>query len=236
MISVEMYFHPAQLSQILESLADLPADLAPVRFSQDQRVALADDLVSDFQRFSAFVESSSAGFFLHGRKAVFMVFPRDEKLEVFACNLSTGYGELVFRKLIGASPIFGYAAVLAERYHRNMLKKKDEPGRTIESWVGRDIDRYIPGLYWLTWLSTDYLRMRHVDPLAIAAVARRADEVPGGWAFCFFDKPSEWENEAKRIDDFCAATDGVFSANRAREAFAASTGLHGASIALKEWP
>ena len=62
-------------------------------------------------------------------------------------------------------PFFGFACTQEELEYRNRITVKFGIN-TMESWVGRDTRRYIPGLYWWTLLPAS-LAEQHGIPLSI---------------------------------------------------------------------
>jgi len=69
-------------------------------------------------------------------------------------------------------PIFGYACTQEELEYRNRITTKFGIN-IMESWVGRDTQRYIPGLYWWTLLPAS-LAEQHGIPLSIVVKRHRS--------------------------------------------------------------
>jgi hypothetical protein len=93
-----------------------------------------------------------------------------------------------------ARPIFGFACAPEEREQRNRVKTK-QGVNTIESWVGRDIQKYIPGLYWWTLLPASLTEKHGVSLATVASMALEHVELEGRQhLFRFYEKPGDWRS------------------------------------------
>lgn len=112
-----------------------------------------------------------------------------------------------------ARPVFGFACLPGERGRRNRVTTQQGPNE-IESWVGRDTQRYVPGLYWLALLSEALARQHHVALSALEAVAQEHVELEGGLhLFRFYERPEGWL-ETSAVTELCTSLSGVFDVEK----------------------
>ena len=105
---------------------------------------------------------------------------------------------------------FGYACHCDERLHRNRIIQKKEYG-TLESWVGRDYNKYLPGLYWITLIPNSLIKKFGVNIDEIRQISDKFEIKPNGNIFArFYDDPDQWQSRAEAIDSWCARTPGCF--------------------------
>ncbi len=67
----------------------------------------------------------------------------------------------------------------------------------IESWVGRNARKWLPGLYWLNLISAE-MAMHHGIPLdSLAAASRQYRDLGNGqYLFRLYDHPEDWKDSA----------------------------------------
>ena len=81
---------------------------------------------------------------------------------------------------------------------------------TVESWVGRDPQKYVPGFYWLTLLPEALAKKHGVPFAAVEQVAQEHIELEGGQHFFrFYKRPEDWV-ETPAVTELCASLSGVF--------------------------
>ena len=116
------------------------------------------------------------------------------------------------------APIFGYACAWEEYLHRNQIVVKLRTG-TLEAMLGKDVSKYVPGLYWLTMLSES---LSHQVPLAELEDAAIEDVALDGGAriFRFHDHPAKWRERADELDALCDKLPGIFSMGAVRRKLA----------------
>jgi len=114
-----------------------------------------------------------------------------------------------------ANPIFGFACTIEEREHRNRVTTKLGIN-IIESWVGRNTQKYIPGLYWWTLLPAS-LAEKHGIPLStIIGAALEHIELEGKQHLLrFYEKPEDWQSAAAMAELY-RSLPGVFDVEKMR--------------------
>src|SRR5215831_1788469 len=142
------------LSGILSVLLSLPVALRPTHFSDEEGVATKRVPITETKHFEAFVEENrTIGFFLFAPGILYDIsFKRQRLICGAEINGSPAIAKDLLVHMAAAHPIFAFACAPEERKRRNRIVMK-QGINTIESWLGRDTEKYIPGLYWLTMLS-----------------------------------------------------------------------------------
>lgn len=210
------------MDNVLGSLLGLPDSIRPSYFSDNENLSSSKDKVTDKQRFDKFVAKNPEGFFLLGEKCLF-----DVKLS--SVGYSSVYLDLpeelqsvipaFFEILAQEDPIFGYAADVAERKHRNRFYLTIGANH-IEDWVGRDLDKYVSGLYCYTLLSNSLLAQHQINLSSIQADALSVTSLGNGSIHLiqYYEKTADWQTYAAKLDDLCDKTTGIFSTKKVEEA------------------
>ncbi|MHB8968809.1 MAG: hypothetical protein ACYC57_11235 [Thermoleophilia bacterium] len=218
MIDSSIYFEDKlDANSLVSCLKRLPDAIRPVYYAEDERRIIKENVLSDTECFQAFLNDNPLGFILHAPKGVeYGVNIWNGRLSSVSLYLSAESNlELVvdfISALIELGPVFGYACEGDEYDHRNRHYMTIGINH-MESWVGRDLDKYISGVYWHTLL-TDELLSRHSVKLADLTSEAISCEVLGDGSYHllkFFEYPYDWKQNAKRLDDLCERVDGVFS-------------------------
>ena len=219
MMEAEAYFSPdAGARELVDILLRLPSPLTPVRFSETEGRAPKANRVSDGRRFSEFVERNLFGFFLFTEdRSLIDISPAPggrghARISLDVKSGDPGVAEQFLSTMAEHAPVFGYAGEHEERRHRNYkIQPLAPPDVSYGSYIGRDLDRYVSGVYWQTLLSTALLDRHGIEELRQHAVSTKS---LGGGAvrmLKFFDDPSNWREHADRLDDLCENTRGIFS-------------------------
>ena len=129
-------------------------------------------------------------------------------------SLAAGFME---RMAAALAPVFGFASAWGEYERRNGLDVRLRVVR-VQAFVGRDLSKFVPGLYWLTLLS-EALAERHGVPLAEVERAALEHAAPGAGLhlYRFHDHPGDWRARADELDALCASLPGVFNIAEVRE-------------------
>ena len=157
-----------------------------------------------------------SGCFLWGNKTVFDI--RISAKQIAIIFVASEDADIIESLALGFSKLplfFGYACDREERIHRNRISKKMNYG-VEEAWVGRDYNRYLPGIYWITLVSNILMEHFGIGVEALKGVAKyysTSDDKT--WLIRLYQRPSEWEQKAHLIDNWCAKTVNCFSKERA---------------------
>lgn len=210
--SLEFSAESAKLRPIVAALCGLPGKLRPTHHSMgegERRTPIGD--------VGRFLDSLSGGLgpFLRGRNAAYMVGTDGEKV---SCQLKVEPPLAVafLERMASENPVFGFACAWEELLHRNQVVVKTTVG-TSNKFLGRNLAKWVPGLYWLTLLP-EALAERHGVPLAeVEAEALEQMSLGNGQRlFRFYDHPEDWCANSRTLDGLCATLSGVFSIAEAR--------------------
>ncbi len=237
MIEVGLDFEGAgAIARVVRAFTDLTAPLRPVYFSHDEKPASVADRIDDQTRFSAFVTKSESGFFLHGPGVTYSVRNAAGKPLICDCflDLAAETAEQFLAYMATAKPVFGFACAPGEREQRNRVTATLGVN-TIESWVGRDTSKYVPGFYWLTLLP-DTLAKQHGIPLrAVEAVAHEHINLDGGQhLYRFYERPEGWQ-ETPAVAELCATLSGVFDVEKVKPQLLAAKSFSDLNALLRQW-
>jgi hypothetical protein len=131
-------------------------------------------------------------------------------------------------------PIFGYACTQEELEYRNRITTKFGIN-IMESWVGRDTQRYIPGLYWWTLLPAS-LAEQHGIPLSIVVKAAQEHiELEGQQHLLrFYKKPEDWRSAAFMTELYHSCP-GIFDVEKLRPKLQGMTNFLEINAILHDW-
>jgi hypothetical protein len=109
---------------------------------------------------------------------------------------------------------------------------------TIETWVGRDLARYLPGFYWLTGVSADLAQRCGVGAEVLHKIdgAAVSSDTSGSLTVRMPGSPRQWTTWKEKVDSFCLAHPGVFSLDRILPKLVAAKTYRELSYVLREWP
>lgn len=179
MIESTLEFESASVRRVLQAFLTLPQGLRPSHCSRGEDEK--GDLIGDAEKFVDSAINQTAGPYLKNLHCRYDISLAGDKPII--CNCFLDVEPMLARQFLthmaAAQPIFGFACSPDEREQRNRVTTK-QGINTIESWVGRDTKKYVPGFYWLTLLP-EVLAAQHGVPLsAVKQVAQEHIELEGG--------------------------------------------------------
>jgi hypothetical protein len=224
MIIATLYIKKSiSLNDILRILQTLPDNFKPVYFSPGEKLIKKNRIING-DDFSNFLLKSKFGFFLHSVSGVkfdlslgSMEFtkvtlwqPHDEAYELVHAYI---------KQLLSVKPIFGFACTWDEYIHRNRHFKKIGVNN-IECWVGRDTQKYIPGLYWITVLPDELLKKHNASLQEFYHLKNesRSYFLHDTHVVSFFGNPIDWGEHSHDLDEVCSKSNGFFSIRTIDEA------------------
>src|ERR1700741_2127263 len=80
-----------------------------------------------------------------------------------------------------------------------------------EGWVGRDLSKYLPGIYWITVIARDLALKFGLQSDNLPEGTSMLDFGPDYLAFRLFDRANQWRTHPEEIDTFCSWIPGIFS-------------------------
>jgi hypothetical protein len=236
MFSAELEFESESLDRVLAAFLSLPPSLRPTHFSDDEVDVSRRKAIDNSRDLTLFFNKRTTGFFLFGPALNCLASIAPDKSILMYCSID-GEPDLAKQFLIHmalAQPIFGFACSPEEREGRNRVVTK-QGVNTIESWVGRDTRKYIPGLYWATLLPVG-LAEKHGVPLSvIEGAALEHLELEGGQHFFrFYEEPGDWRSTAA-VAELCSSLPGVFDIEKVRPQLAAAKNFLDLNAMVRNW-
>jgi hypothetical protein len=233
-IYAKFVFRPAAKRQILGRLLALPQELRPTRRSAGEDET--GTLVGDVDEFLNEVEKRDTGFFLKGPNVTYdLVFAGKRPI---TCNcfleVQPDLAKLLLVSMATVQPIFGFACTWEEMERRNRVVVK-QGKNTIESWVGRDTRKYVPGFYWMTLLPAA-LAEKHDVPLAtVEGVALEHVKLDGDQhLFRFYDRPEDWLSDT-HVSALATSLPGVFNVEKVKPQLDTAKNFVELEVMLRSW-
>jgi len=242
MIESTLEFQSADLRSIVAMFCALPEGLRPTHHSLGEDEA--GEPILDTEKFLDSLLGAGLGPFLKGPRVTYdigffdgLVGSERVKSNSIICNCFLEVEPSLAKKFLAhmavAQPIFGFACMQEERYRRNRVTTK-QGVNTIESWVGRDTQKYVPGFYWLTLLS-EALAKKHGVPLsAVEKVAHEHIKIEGQHLFRFYERPEDWQ-ATSAVAELCASLPGVFDVEKVKPQLSTAKNFLDLDAMLKNW-
>lgn len=242
MIDTTLYFdRDIDLDDLLEKLKKLPASIRPVYFSESKGEIIKGNQFSNKENFHVFMKNNPKGFFLYteDKTCIHISIPTTGYIRLSMSldgNFSRKLIKIIFQFLANKKLIFGYSCDYNEYKHRNQYDLMLGNSQ-IESWVGRRLDKYIPGVYWYTLLSERLMKQHgiKIEDIIPQTVASESLGDSALHLLKFFEKPEEWAKNADRMDNLCEKIDGLFSRRDVEKAMAGVTKLFEYEEAIANW-
>ena len=217
MVEVRVSFDKERLAVLLNALANLPAPIKPQYFGEEEKLGSQANRVDDAELFSDFVRSYPGGFFLFADEWTYQIFTAGERPARFTAYCSAPPSDAVLKRffelMASVEVPFALAADESEYEHRNRLYQRIGEN-DVESWVGRDIRKYLPGLYWYTMASESLLQEHGVDITKLSANTLSSERFGKCHLFKFFERAEDWKKQAAKLDELCETTEGIFSSRQ----------------------
>lgn len=216
MINAELEFEFSAARLVLEKLMSLPEAMRPTHKSLGEDEA--GSKIGDAAKFVQNFELPSIGVFLKNSNVLYDIRRLRNGGLVCCGDFHEASPDAVKEFLINlasARPIFGFACTSEERDFRNRIATV-QGVNTIESWVGRDTQKYIPGLYWLTLLPAELAEKHGVSLSRVTEAAREHLELEGRQHLLrFYDDPEDWRSTGI-VNELCSSVPGIFDIEKVR--------------------
>ncbi len=235
MIEAGIEFHE-EIEDVLAAFGALPPPLRPIYFSHEEKIVDTADQFQDEDRFSAFRARSESGFYLLGESITYSFRLAKRKPSICDCfiDVPDAVAKQFLIQMSAAKPLFGFACLPAEREYRNLIRVQ-QGVNNIENWVGRDTQKSVPGLYWLTLLSEGLAKQHSIPFDAIEAVALEHLTLGNGQhLFCFYERPEDWQ-KTNAVTELSASLSGVFNMENIRPHLLAAKNFLELSSLLRNW-
>jgi len=237
---VEIHIESSKINEAVSSFGTLPSQLRPERFSDGEDANSAKGKVSDVVKYEQFVAKNGSGFFLFAERVRYNVVRRPgeafSKIEADPQNDGLTERDVIelFQAVADAGLVFGFAACPEEYEHRNRYVRKLQ-GMTFEAWMGRDLNCYLPGVYWLTVLSERYGECLPEPATALSDITRVTRLGAKHWIIRAFENAGDWKQHAPRLDLWCAKRSILFSKDRIQSQLDAAADIATLSQLVSNW-
>lgn len=198
-------------------MPDLSPPVRPDRFSRDEEPKKGEVWpISDKRRFEEFRAENHSGYFLIGKGSYYDVGPHDNPRKVcFYCRSAkraTNFGNEILDSFANCSAVYGFGSSWEEYEARNRYVLHFVGRGRVLGFLGRDFNRYVPGLYWLNYISDRYRKAVPVPWEAIAEqTGRELRKTSNGVVLQLYDKPSDWQQKDEVIKQVIRDTENIFS-------------------------
>jgi hypothetical protein len=216
MIKSALEFPLSKTDLVTKTILSLPEMLRPTT------VSLAEDEatipIGDINRFLHTFKMPSIGVYLENSNVLYDLRRSSPSTWIVVADMEAipdaAVKDFLVRMAI-AQPIFGFACADKEREYRNRITIKFGIN-TMESWVGRDARRYIPGLYWWTLLPASLAEQHGIPLPSLVEAAQEHIELEGKQHLLrFYDKPEDWQSAAFMAELY-RTNPGIFDVEKIR--------------------
>ena len=225
-MEIAIYFETKDslIDAIISQTNDLPGKVALLHAGVDEGKVTERDITKNALAFDQFVDNNEVGFFLYNYDAKVLAnvnlvgtggYPSIEFMqEDSSCTFLTGFVDQILDTFARYGAFFIYACLDEERDAKNRIYN-DLDGYSVETWVGRDISKYIPGLYWITWISDKYASHLNIDIEEFAASVNDAIERLGdGYLIRLGNNPGSWKKNLKKLSKLSKDRDYLFNIDK----------------------
>jgi len=215
MIILSCYIPSSHIDGAIESLMRADAHLLPATYGSNESRAGTAGKVGSSTAFSEFRRANPCGFFLFARSCRYDVTIREgEEYSIIMAEPDSGvFGITDVHGILSAlcsSTSFAFACSLQEYHHRNRYSVQIGMNQ-VDAWVGRDLSKYLPGMYWITAFGAETVRRigglpcDSVSPVEVHALGAELT------ALVLYPDPTDWEASAEHVDRFCRDHAAFFS-------------------------
>jgi len=224
MIEIGLEYRNTQLNRIADLFLTLPSETKPNTYSVNE-----DDCgfpLSDGAKFSAFLKANPSGLFLKGEDVVYSIRVTNANSIVCDCfvEVSPRTAQQVMIHMSSPELVFGFACAPEERERRNRISIT-QGVNLIEAWVGRDVQKYVPGMYWITIISKEITRLHCVSASLFAHKSKETIELCNGnaWLLRFYEKPEDWLGMDSEMTAVFGALSGIFNIENIRKSLSGAS-------------
>ena len=224
------------IDDVVMAFTKLRSHLRPTHLSSEERIVKTSVPIEAAEKTGNFISKNKYGFFLLGDGVTYSL--RIGSGHKISCDCFIEHSpqdvESLVYEVAEAQPMFGFACLREEHNFRNRAVIK-QGINTIESWVGRDTDRYIPGLYWITLIS-NLLILKHEVPIDVLSQTSEYHTVlaTGQYFFRFYPKPSDWD-KVSSVSNLIAEEKCIFSIRDLKVALSEASNYKEVSEVTGRW-
>ena len=223
------------LGKFYQELAKLPSNLSYIQMNDGENDPKFSVAFQDLATSTNVPVNTDGGYFLYARDVCYGVRFFENKVRFF---IECSFDENVFvlMKILANFPvIYAYASQIEERKHQNRIVVK-KPYGIHETWVGRDFNRYLPGMYWLNLIPKSLLAKHGVTEKEINSIAISCKKLDSeNYLIQLYSASKDWVDQLAKIDKWREDTPGVFYKQAAEVALKKSTNFLDDCDATNEW-
>jgi hypothetical protein len=231
MFEVELSFKMSSECSVLAQLRHLSETFRPRLISDDEdgpRRRLNFDRTTALEELRGFLWSDECQFQLNAKNA--------ETFTLLAFTESARTAQTLVQQFVTLDIIFGYACLSRERDHRNRIAR-DMPYGYHEAWVGRNYEKYLPGVYWFTAFSVFLQNTWGINLDSLRNIVESVTILSNSAIFVqAYESPDQWVQNACKIDEWCFSTPGCFSKERVEEQMLAARTFTELSDVISSYP
>jgi len=147
---------------LVKQLSILPDNICLKYLGVNEGVINKRDVISEEKLLNEYIAENPQGFFAfsEGKANANIEFENEySSISMYCDDESSGELALNVDKIFGSfikyNAYYIYSALDLEFRNKNKAIVQQNTD-TIEFWLGRDINRYLPGIYWRNWVSEEY--------------------------------------------------------------------------------
>ncbi|MFQ4138136.1 hypothetical protein PGN35_017640 [Nodosilinea sp. PGN35] len=218
MLIALFYFTKGQVEEIINFVCALPAPFKPVFYSEEEEPESKEIIAFDEESVELILSQPPQKYFLSSNICRYHILLREDYAVLYVDNFTFPFNSTIdalIERISEVSIYFGCICEEEERIHRNKVNRV--MGKNIiESWVGRNPFRKVPGLYWKTILSSQIIVQNNLDIEKIKESAKHIYPLTKkAFVLTFFEDPQDWRDYSEALDLTCSSFEGIFSKEQA---------------------
>ena len=205
-----LYFPMKDRAKALQCLFSLPIEHRPHTLHLDENPRRKDlKFVKGLKDLDKYLANPFCIFFLVSDLGKFLVGFQDSYFALLG-DYDANWSDIssLLKNMMSAKPRFGFAACSAERRARNFIQIKTDIGSE-SAFFGQNLDRFIPGIYWITLISDELANRHGLDLAPVAEGSVSQDQNSECRLFQMYENPADWKREEKRLNAL-SAPNGFF--------------------------
>jgi hypothetical protein len=236
LVEGRIVFRPGAVREILDTLLSMPGDLHPThhRYGEGERWTSIETSrkVQEYD-ISGY---GSGGITLRAPRATYDLWFFDTVPSFCdGYRIAPSLAQEYLAGMAKARPVFGYCCTHEEEKDRNFFQLGTVRPDGVTAYLGRDTEKFIPGLYWLTLIS-ESLATKHDVPLNLLEEIslEHVDLGSGLHLFRFYDRPEDWQSDTK-VKALAASLPGIFNRQNVMSEFRFGMGFNELVDLMHKW-
>jgi len=237
-MKIYAYFDKYNLSTLIGALQELDS-CNVITIGSSERKQNSDTLLYNAGQVTNFINENTEGFFLHSNEGLYDVSLQKDSFSTICFFPKVALKEEILLEIIkayiSADSAFGYAAECEEHEYRNRIRI-EVAGSEIESWVGRNLSKYLPGLYYLTFISKKQAEEKSIEIESLKINSISYIDMPNqAVLFKFYENSTLWTKNKEKIDQICRSERGVFCKDEVEQCASKAENVMDFIMKTREW-